>query len=262
MPFQDREICQEYLNREGRDLTVSDTDWLCPTCYKVSTTPPPQSVPKHIKNVKQCIQTNLQELVNCGYVLCRTMVCEFKVGLQTAKLTFNFNVVDKDVIQSYENKLTFEMSNNANIKCINHDTGNKVIGTMFYHKEKICTKAATDLYNLLYDKAVTAHKLTSSVNEGQINIQDIANMIEAQTKLFTKAESAYDYRKLFNNINGSQETWNGDSYFLGSFLHKPLSIFLEKILNIKVDATDNRIDLKTHKACLKIPMAIGILFNI
>jgi hypothetical protein len=257
MPFQDRELCQKYFDRSGKDISVRETDWMCPSCYKLSTTPPPPTVPPHIKYVTQCVQKDLQQLNECGYVLRRTLVREFKDRLHNAKVTLNLDIPNKEIIQSYESMLVFEMSKNKNIQTINNDSGNKIIGTMFYHQEKLCSKVANDVYTLLYDKEIVTRN--SSVNPKLINIQDIANMIDIQTKLFSEAESAYDYRKLFDDMESAQnKSEQGDSYFLGQFLHSPLADFLEKILNV----TDKKNTHNTHKAQLKIQMVIGILCNV
>ena len=96
------------------------------------------------------------------------------------------------------------------------------------------------------------------LNSDFVKVNDIAEMIDEQTRKLSEAEASYDYRELFKEDNLSNISSKESSYFLGKHLHKPLAELLERVLKIDPQKNVN----ENHKARLKLQMIIGILCNI
>jgi hypothetical protein len=105
--------------------------------------------------IADLVQNSIKKITENGYILRKTLVQTFRNSLTTSHLSQDISL--KDAVKSFENKLTFEISKLQNIGSCRHDSGNILIGIMYYDRSKLCDQVATDLYELLY-KSEEPHK--------------------------------------------------------------------------------------------------------
>ena len=207
----------------------------------------------HLEYITDQVEKFINHVKSKGYALRKTAIESFKSHLPNRSIDTRLSQVE--LVRSFENKLSSYLSRSSDIGCVNHDSSNSTIGTMYFDQNQVSEQIANDLYGLLYQKAALAKETSRTLTSDCVKLSDISKMIEEQTKIFCNAESSFDYRTLFDS--DSTDTVYS-SYFLGKYLHKPLSEFLEKILNLKSKKNGS----EYHKACLQIQMVIGILCHI
>ena len=238
---------------------VNKLDWICMNC--------PPHVPRKTKGsgenlnktdagtieskvMSETLLEALDTIKSTGFIMRKYVITDFGKKIDIIIPIDSTSSIKQDLIKAFDNFLTRHINLRTDIgKCDVSDEF--VIGTMLYDTTVMSDIAAKSIYKILGQKELLEKKIVK-IENNCVQIEDITDWVDKQTKIFTSLPEDIDLRNIVPKTVQ-------DSYFLDRYLHKPLVHFLEKITCLKDKSTS---EYAVYKNKLKIQMLIGILCNI
>ncbi len=251
--------CQDKLMQQLKISpdTSSPTDTVCKSCIQASfsqNTANPctdqlqrdlMSQIPFIKDMATCVSKSIDNIKKNGYVMRSSIVQMFKDTLVCGP--------DKDdLLKRFDNYLTSIIKRHVEIGSFMKTSSRA--GTMYYFKQSHTTVSINTVYDLITANNVLRTEFQKQTDLS-VNLAEIREMFEKQTKLFASKDADFDYRSLFDTSTTDIET--GQALFLGKYLHQPLFQFMKTILGLEKGD-----EVVEHKHNLKLQTAISVLCNI